>query len=89
MTPQEANYFTHLEAETAAFKNALQDLNARIQEGVDRGYNQTIGSIEFEGELDHLTPAKVGALLTGMQALNATMIASSRAIWIALYGVIR
>lgn len=89
MSPQEANYFTHLEAETAAFEQALQDLNARLQEGIDRGYDQAIGTIVFEGELDHLTAAKVGALLTGMQTLNATMVAGGRAIWKALYGVIR
>lgn len=89
MTAQEANYFTRLAQDTDNYREALQELNNRLQEGKDRGYDQTAGSIVFDGDLDHLSAAKVGALFNAMTAVNSTMEASSRAAWSAVYGVIR
>jgi hypothetical protein len=61
----------------------------RIQEAYDRGYNVSLPNIEFEGELDHLTPAALGGLLTTAAALEGLMDANSRQHWKNLRAVLR
>lgn len=89
MTPQQADFFTNWTAAVGAFLTAFADVEDRFTEAFDRGIDADLESIEFEGDLDHLTAANVGAAFAAYLAINATMTADDRAAWSDLLAVVR
>ena len=91
MDPQVADYLSNLEADTDLFLQAFLRLKTRFQEAADRGIDDLVAAhaIEYQGDLSHMTDAKLAAAFTEFQSVDTTMLANGRAVYVAFYGIIR
>lgn len=91
MDPQLENWLTLIGQDAANVLDALDSFNDRIQEGYDRGFDQAVVTLGFplDGDLSHLSLAKLQGLLVARNTLQATLEANNRNVIKGLLGVVR
>lgn len=91
MDPELLNYFSNLDADVGAFLTAFSRIEDRFQEAFDRGIDAELAGLDFagQGDLDHLSPARLSAAFAAFINVQNTMNATDRAAWTALLEVVR